>query len=107
MKNGTEALQGLRYNLRMMGVPLSGPSFAYVNNMSVIHNTQRLESVLKKKYNYIFYHACIEAVAMGEMITGHVRSDNNPTYLDTKVLGGGAKRNGLISHLLHELTEFV
>ena len=29
MKNGMEDLQGLRYKLRMMGFPLSGPSFAY------------------------------------------------------------------------------
>ena len=71
-KNGMEALRGLRYKLRMMGVPLSGPSFAYVDHMSVIHNTQRPESVLKNKSNSIFYHAYREAVAMDEMITGHV-----------------------------------
>ena len=44
---------------------------------------------------------------MDEMITGHVRSENNPADLATKVLGGGAKHNGLISHLLHDLTELV
>ena len=44
---------------------------------------------------------------MDEMITGHVRNENNSADLATKILGGGAKRNGLIFHLLHDLTEFV
>ena len=66
MKQGMEALQGLRYKLRMMGVPISGASFIYGDNMSVIHNTQRPESVLKKKSNSICYHAIREVVAMGE-----------------------------------------
>lgn len=38
MKHGMETLWGVRYKLRMMGVPLSGPSFIYGDNMSVIHN---------------------------------------------------------------------
>jgi hypothetical protein len=49
MKNGIETCCGLRYKLRMMGVTLSGPPFVYGDNMSVVYNTQRPESVLKKK----------------------------------------------------------
>ena len=48
-----EILQGLRYKLRMMVVPISGPSYIYGDNMSVFHNNQRPESKLKKKSNYI------------------------------------------------------
>jgi hypothetical protein len=51
MKNGIETCRGLRYKPRMMGVTLSGPTFVYGDNMSVVHNTQRPESVLKKKSN--------------------------------------------------------
>ena len=40
MKHGMETLRGLRYKLRMMGIPLSGPSLIYGDNMSVIYNTQ-------------------------------------------------------------------
>ena len=47
MKAGMEHLRGLRYKLRMMGVPLSGPSYIYGENMSVIHNTQRPGSTFK------------------------------------------------------------
>ena len=53
MTQGIERLRGLRYKLRMMGVPISGPSFVYGDNMSVIHNTQRPESRLNKKSNSI------------------------------------------------------
>ena len=90
-----------------MGVPLSGPSFAYGDKISVIHNTQRPESVLKNKSNYICYHACREAVAVDEMLTGHVCSENYLAILATKVFGGGAKLNGLISHLLYDFIEYV
>lgn len=54
LKIGLEALRGLRYKLHMMGVPLSGPSYVYGDNMSVIHNTQRPEFTLKRKAtNYV------------------------------------------------------
>jgi hypothetical protein len=53
MKIRMESLRGLRYKLRMMGVRISGPSYIYGDNMLVIHNTQRPESMLKKKSNSI------------------------------------------------------
>ena len=40
MKHRMETLRGLRYNLRMMGIPIQGPSYIYGDNMSVINNTQ-------------------------------------------------------------------
>ena len=40
--------------------------------MSTIHNTQHPESQLKKKSNSICYHAVREAMAMGELLTGHI-----------------------------------
>jgi hypothetical protein len=36
MKHGIEKLSGLRYKLRMMGIPLTGPSFIYGDNKSQI-----------------------------------------------------------------------
>ena len=36
MKTGVEALRGIRYKLRVMGVPLTGPTYIYGENMSVI-----------------------------------------------------------------------
>ena len=88
LKNGVETLRGLRYKLRMMGIPISGPSLVYGDNMSVIHNTQRPESLLKKKCNSICYHGVRESVAMGETLTTHVQTLENYADLLTKVLYG-------------------
>ena len=101
MKIGVETLRGLRYKLRMMGTPLAGPSLIYGDNMSVIHNTQKPESVLKKKSNQICYHAVREAVAMGECLTGHVSTGQNPADLATKLIPGGQKHDYLIGKLLY------
>jgi hypothetical protein len=68
MKNGIETLRVLCYKLRMRGVALSGPTYVYGDNMSVVHNTQRLESVLKKKSNSICYHAVSESAAVVDSI---------------------------------------
>jgi hypothetical protein len=105
MKNGMESLRGLRYKLRMMGIPLSGPSLMYGDNMSVIHNTQRPESTLKKISNAICYHAIREAVAMGECLTAHIPTDQNPADICTKVLPGGRKQDHLIQLVLYDLCD--
>jgi hypothetical protein len=105
MKNGIETYRGLRYKLRMMGMALSGPTFVYGDNMSVVQNTQRPESVLKKKANSICYHAVRESAAMGESIIGHVPSVDNPADICTKAGPGGQKRNNLIRFLLHDLCD--
>ena len=102
LKNVVEKLRGLRYKLRMMGVPLSGPSYVYGDNMSVIRNTQKPESTLKKKSNSICYHAVREAVASGELLTAHIRTHDNCADLLTKVLSGG-KRRDLVSRLLWDI----
>jgi ABC-type thiamine transport system ATPase subunit len=74
----------------MIGVAISGPpSYIYGDNMSVIHNTQRPESMLKKKFNLICHDAICKAVAMGECLTGHVSTHNNPANICTKVIPEG------------------
>ena len=80
-------------------------TYAYGDNMSVIYNTQQPESTLKKKSNSICYHAIRESVAMGEMLTAHVPTAVNPADICTKVLSGGAKRDGLIGLVLYDLTD--
>jgi hypothetical protein len=104
MKNGMEAVRGLRYKLRMMGIPIEGPAFVYGDNMSVVHNTQRPESMLKKKSNSICYHYCRESVAMNECITGHVPTKQNFADLCTKVIPGGVQRDFLVTSILYDIT---
>ena len=102
MKFGIEKLRGLRYKLRMMGVPIDGPSLVYGDNLSVIKNSQTPESQLKKKNNAICYHAVRESVAMGESLCAHVRSEDNYADLMTKVLTG-QKRRDLVRRILYDV----
>ena len=41
MKQGVEALRGIIFKLRMMGVKIDYPTYVYGDNMSVIHNTSK------------------------------------------------------------------
>ena len=56
-----------------MGIPILGALYIYEDNMSVIHNTSKQESTLKKKCNEITYDAIFESVAMAELLTRHIR----------------------------------
>jgi hypothetical protein len=86
----------------MMGVPIAGPIYLYGNNMSVFHNTQRPESTLKKKNLSICHHAVRNAVAMGEILTSHVRTKNNFSDFMTKVIYG-QKRHHLVGSVLFDI----
>ena len=44
MTHTFETLLGIRYKLRMMGVPIDGPTYIFGDNMSVFFNTSRPES---------------------------------------------------------------
>ena len=105
MKHGVETLCGIRYKLHMMGMPLDGPSYVYSDNMSVINNTQKPESVLKKKSNSICYHAIREAVTMGEILTTHIATGENMADLATKVTMNRPKRDHLIRKLLFDICD--
>ena len=85
-----------------MGVHIDGPLLIYRDNMSVIHTTQQPESTLKKKSNSIAYHAICESVAMGESLTWHVRTNDNPANLATKVLYG-KKHWDMVLKLLYNI----
>ena len=100
LKTAVEALRGVRYKLRMMGVPINGPTYIYGDNQSVINNTSKPESVLKKKSNAICYHFVREAVAMKECLTSHIPTQENYADLLTKVLSG-SKRQRLVKRIVH------
>jgi hypothetical protein len=65
MKRAVELIEALWYKLRMFGIPIAGPANVYCDNDSVVNNTRRPESTLKKKHNAIAYHRVREAVATG------------------------------------------
>jgi hypothetical protein len=104
MKNGMEAARGLWCKLRMMGIPIEGPACVCGDNMLAIHNTQRPESMLKKKSNSVRHHHCREPVAMNECMTGHVPTKQNRADLCAKVIPGGAQQDALVTMMLCDVT---
>ena len=102
MKHGIEKLRGLRYKLRMMGIPLTGPSYKFGDNKSQVTNATIPESTLKKKYTSICYHAVQESVAMGESLITHIRSDDNSSDLMTKIIHGTNRRR-LVGNILYDI----
>ena len=85
-----------------MGIFISGASNAYGDNMFVIHNTSNTVSRLKKKCNAIAYYVICKSVAMGESLTGHMRSEDNPSDLLSKIVTGH-KWKHLVSLLLYDI----
>ena len=100
MKQGTEYARGLRYKLRMLGIPCSEPTFVYGDNQSVLANTTVPASQLKKKSNSIAYHFVREGSARDEWRTTYIRTDENPADLFTKPLSSGEKRSRFIRSML-------
>jgi hypothetical protein len=104
MKHGIETLRGIRYKLRMMGVPVTCPSYVYGDNKSVITNSSKPESTLKKKSNSICFHAVREAVAMKECLIAHISTKKNLADLMTKALCGVTWRNH-VEKILYDVYE--
>ena len=63
MKYCCEYLWGLRYKLRMMGIPCEFPSYVYEDNKSVLVNALNPFSMLKKMSSSIVHHFIRENVA--------------------------------------------
>ena len=80
MKQGMEALRGIRCKLRMMGVELSGPSYIYGDNMSlVIH--------LWRQYVSDTQHSAI-GVGVEEKVELGLLPCSSRSFRDGRVLDG-------------------
>jgi hypothetical protein len=100
VKAAVELIKGMRYKLRMLGIPLEGPTTLFVNNMSVVANTSAPESTLKKKSNAIAYHYVRESVAARIIQIEFIRSADNKADILTKPQTG-PERQRLVSGILY------
>jgi hypothetical protein len=103
MKQCCEYLRGLRYKLRMMGIPVTGPAYILGDNKSVLCNTSIPDSTLKKKSQSIAYHFVREGAARDEWRTGYVNTHENEADLLTKALPSGEKRKSFVRRVLHHI----
>eukprot|EP00934_Nitzschia_sp_Nitz4_P002319 Nitzschia sp. Nitz4//scaffold471_size5685//193//5616//NITZ4_009210-RA/size5685-processed-gene-0.1-mRNA-1//1//CDS//3329552692//2319//frame0 len=56
LKIAAEQNDALRYKLRMLGIPIAGPTNGFCDNRSVVINSTIPQSTLQKKHNMIAYH---------------------------------------------------
>jgi len=103
MKQCADYVRGLRYKLRMMGLPVEGFTFIYGDNQSVLANTTIPHSTLKKKSNSIAYHFVREGCARNEWRTTYINTHHNPADLLTKPLPSGEKRIRFVKMLLYHI----
>ncbi len=82
-----EQIIDMRYTLRMMGVPLDGPSWLLGDNESVIVSSTIPTSTLKKRHNSISYHLCQEVITLSIVNFIHISEDENPADVLTKHFG--------------------
>ena len=103
MKQCCEYLRGLRYKLRMLGIPCEGPSYISGDNKSVLCNASIPDSTLKKKSQSIAYHFVREGTARDEWRLAYVNTQYNEADLLTKTLPSGPKRHGFVRNILHHI----
>ena len=84
----TEIALEYRYNIRMLGYDVDGPTTILGDNNAVILNTTVPSSQLKKKHNAIAYHRVREMIACRAIRFVHIPSELNLADVLTKPLGG-------------------
>jgi hypothetical protein len=98
MRISIEMIEGLRYKLRMMGVPLTEECAVFCDNSAVVTNT-RPEATLKKKHAAINFHRVREAIAAGTIKVAKEGTQTNLADILTKVMPG-PKMKELLEHIL-------
>ena len=63
MKSCLNAIEDLRFKLRMFGIPIDDPTRVYCDNERVVLNSSKVESTLDEKHNSVVYHYVRNAVA--------------------------------------------
>ena len=100
LRTALELIEGLRYKLRMFGIPIDGVADVFCDNQSVVNNTSEPTARLHKKHNSICFHRVREAAAAGTIRITKEPTETNLADLFTKVLGTDRRRK-LLGHLTY------
>ena len=87
-----EIVEDLSYKLSMFGVTIDGSANVFYDNDSIYKNTITPKYVLKKKYNYIAYHRCRDAVAAQTIRVAKQGTEKNISDLFTKIIKVSRRR---------------
>ena len=100
MKQAVDLVEGLRYKLRMMGIPLDGATSVLCDNLAVVTNSSVPSSPLKKRHNAIAYHRTREASAAGIINIAKIDGEVNLADILTKLMPGPKLRE-MIGKILY------
>lgn len=87
-KQAVELIQGWRVTLRALGLPVTKPSWLFIDNKGVQLTATNLKAACKVKHTAIGYHILRASVAAGIVAVKWVASADNCADLCTKALGG-------------------
>jgi hypothetical protein len=95
MRIAIEMIEGLRYKLRMMGVPIPDKCAVFCDNSAVVTNS-RPESTLQAAINF---HRVREAIALGTIKVAKKDTQSNLANILSKLMPG-PKMKELLENLL-------
>jgi hypothetical protein len=98
MKAATEYVRGLRFKLRMMGIPVECHTHIYGDNQSVLANTTMPHAMA--------FHFVREGTARDEWRTAYINTHDNPSDMLTKVLPSGEKRRKFCRLVLYHYWKY-
>ena len=91
-RQSTDQVVDLRYTLRMLGVPLDGPTWMFGDNRSVLTSSNIPHSALSKRHNALVYHHVCKAIAAGILYFIFIEGIDNPADILTKFLPWATSR---------------
>ena len=91
----TEQIIDIRTTLRYLGVDISGPSFLFGDNQSVVTSSTVPSSVLNKRSSALNYHRVREAIAAKILKFLHIPGKENPADILSKHFSGADVWNTL------------
>jgi len=105
MKHACEYIRGLRFKLRMMGVPVSDPCFIFGDNQSVLTNSSIPESTLKKKSNSVEYYFVRHGLVLDKWQFTYGKSAENPAHIMASPRVGEEDMKGKVQMMLYNLCD--
>ena len=85
-RQAVEQIIDLCYTLRMLGVPIDGPSWLFGDNKSVVTSAMIPHSSLNKCWNALSYHKVRESIAAQIVWFEHIPIGENLVDIMTKAL---------------------
>jgi hypothetical protein len=93
MKQGVGVIEGLRYKLRMMGIPLDGHAHVKADNIHVSDQEFQFDRVnVEEEGNSIAYHYVRERAASGAIVVSYEPTETNRTDMLTKTQSGPTRK---------------